>query len=151
SAELITRVRGLRFFKAVRTLQEAYINVRNHPNSNASCPCSKCNLSNIPPAQISILTLCGHMACEECLQNRTRAKDECVIEGCSATARDFQVVKAPELGLEDERAAPSRHYSKKIEDIVDLIRYQIPKEDQVLLFVQFDDMMDKVSTALTEN
>ena len=39
---------------------------------------------------------------------------------------------------------------KKLEEIIQLIK-DIPVEDQVLLFVQFDDLMDEISLALRDH
>jgi hypothetical protein len=76
--------------------------------------------------------------------------DECIVPGCAAAARSFHVVPATELGQEDEVARFGRHYGRKLEQMMQFIK-GIPKDDQVLLFVQFDDLMEKVSTALNDH
>lgn len=146
STELVSRTRSLRFFDVVRQLQLARSGVAT---SDVGQICSRCK-REAPPDVLSVLTVCGHTACKPCIDDYQRS-EECIVIGCNAPARVFNVVKAEELGEEDRAAGVGRHYGRKLEAVISLIKKEIPKEEQVILFVQFDDLMHKVSEALTEN
>ena len=143
ATELTSRTRSLRFFDVVRQLQLARSGIAT---SAIGQTCSRCK-KEAPSDALSVLTLCGHTACNKCLVDFQR-NDECVVVGCNAAARKFNIVKAQELGEEDEEAKVGRHYGRKLEAVISMIKHEIPKEDQVILFVQFEDLMQKVSEAL---
>ncbi len=145
--ELVSRIRALRFFKAVRAVQLWQSELPAGHGIPEPPVCSKCKTVARDPESIFILGVCGHTACAKCLASPERG-GECVTVGCDASALDYQTHKAAELGQEDEKTRVGRHYGKKLEEVIDLIKNRISDDDQVLLFVQFDDLMEKVSTAL---
>ena len=146
ATELASRTRSLRFFEVVRQLQRAR---SGGEISKDAKTCSKCK--TVPSLDsLSVMGMCGHTACDECL-NDHQSSVECIAAGCNAQAHRWSVLKATELGEEDREASVGRHYGRKLEAVVKLIKHEIPKEDQVILFVQFDDLMLKVAKALTEN
>jgi len=156
--ELVSRTRALRFFKVVRAVQLWQSKPLNKkPNKKIKLPagrvvsqaptCSRCKSVAQDPSAIAILGLCGHTACASCIAAPERG-GECVIVGCDAPAHGYHIHKAIELGQEDEEARVGRHDGKKMEDVMDLIKNKFPKQDQVLVFVQFNDLMEKVSAAL---
>ncbi|KAI9683648.1 MAG: hypothetical protein M1829_004953 [Trizodia sp. TS-e1964] len=140
ASEIVVRKRSLRFFKIVRALQQAA------PDGYS---CAKCGKSKLKAECISVFCGCGHTSCQECLSNSMRG-DDCIVAGCGASARDFYIEKATELGEEDPSERVGRHYGRKIEEVIQLVKTKIPANDQVLLFVQFDDLMKKVFDALKE-
>ncbi|KAJ7043711.1 hypothetical protein C8F04DRAFT_1218730 [Mycena alexandri] len=147
SKELVGRVRSLRFFTAVRDLQKQ----REIP-MNVSC--IRCQRESVPIDEVSVLSSCGHMGCSECV--RTCAdKEECVYResgDCISAARALNIVKAETLGVDDEaRDGLGKHYGKKLEEVMDLIKNKVPKDERVLIFVQFPDLMKKVAEALKDN
>ncbi|KAI9836785.1 MAG: hypothetical protein M1819_000950 [Sarea resinae] len=148
TTELISRVRSLRFIKAVREVQLSMSGLKAAA-ATRTCACSRCLKSNFPAAAILVLSSCGHTTCEACWKEY-RQGEACVVDRCGATVKDYHVHTAEELGEEDERARKGKHYGKKLEDVLDLIK-TIPKDDQVLLFAQFDDLMERVSNALQEH
>ncbi|KAH0557122.1 hypothetical protein GP486_005086, partial [Trichoglossum hirsutum] len=148
SRELISRTRSLRFFSVVRDLQLKESGLLDDEKRATGCFCSKCKKS-YPPPKLSVLSLCGHVACDDCMATWGRS-DECIVAGCDAAARSFHIVQATELGQEDEEARSGRHYGRKLERMIELIK-NTPGDDQVLLFVQFDDLMEKVSEALKDH
>ncbi len=150
STELVNRRRCLRFFECVRKLQRLYSSNRESQPLANECSCSKCGATNIGPEELSILSQCGHAICSHCLELRQNRQDDCLVPGCNAVNKAYQVIKAPELGVEDDRTRVGRHYGKKVEDIVQLIK-TIPQDDQVLLFVQFVDLMNTITSAMKEN
>ncbi|CAK5267657.1 unnamed protein product [Mycena citricolor] len=129
--ELVGRVRSLRFFSAVRDLQKE-------------------RDSDEEPLDVT----CGHMGCSSCVRD-CADKEECVYRksgSCMAAARLLNVVKADTLGVDDEaRDGRGKHYGKKLEEAMDMIKNKIPKDERVLLFVQFQDLTKKVAEALTDN
>ncbi|OBT84724.1 hypothetical protein VE02_06091 [Pseudogymnoascus sp. 03VT05] len=154
--EYVSRKRCLRFFDYVRNLQKHYTNLRLGNEAGAGCTCSKCEKTGLSPEEISILSQCGHTACDSCrakhekmFYNNLAAKEECLVVGCSAINKQWQVIKAPELGVEDDSTRKGRHYGKKIEDIISLVK-NIPDTEQVLLFVQFTDLLDKIIGAFKD-
>ncbi|KAI9877173.1 MAG: hypothetical protein M1830_004631 [Pleopsidium flavum] len=145
--ELVSRVRALRFFKVVRAVQLWQSELPAGGGISQAPACSGCKTVAQHPSATYVLGLCGHTACESCLNHLERG-GECISAGCDAPAHKHHIHKATELGQEDRKAREGRHYGKKLEVIMDLIKRKIPVDEQVLLFVQFDDLIEKVSAAL---
>jgi hypothetical protein len=150
SAELVIRRRCLRFFESTRNLQKMYNNFRSSESLAAGCFCAKCGRTNLSPNKVSILSLCGHIVCNNCLVINKEQDDQCLVTGCDAVSKTYQIIKAIEFGAEHDTPHVGRHYGKKLEDIVRLIK-SIPEDEQVLLFVQFLDLMDTITCALKES
>ncbi|CAE6441527.1 unnamed protein product, partial [Rhizoctonia solani] len=151
--ELVARVRSHRFFLAVRDLQQDRADEK-------TVDCPSCGRKNLPWEDIALLSSCGHMGCEECVRAATSMGSEvCVLAykngpdagGCSAGARDHNVVKATTLGKDEQHDRDGKHFGKKLEAIMELIKKKIPKDERVLVFVQFPDLMKKVAAALSDN
>lgn len=160
--ELVGRVRSLRFFKIVRDLQK-----QNEIKPVIHCP--KCKRTNIPVDEIAVLSSCGHTGCLTCVTDRA-TREECVYAAdgkCKAAARTLNVVEGKTLGVDDfVRDGQGRHFGRKLEQIIDLIKFvvclfgyrhadifayyrrRIPKDERVLIFVQFPDLMKKVAEVL---
>lgn len=149
STELVSRQRCLRFFKCVRDIQKTSSTLPDKV-STKGCSCSSCGKTNLEPKEISVLSQCGHTMCNTCLKTYANRQDECVFFGCNAVNKAYQVIEAPELGVEDDDTRVGRHYGKKLEDIIRLIK-NVPKDDQVLLFVQFLDLAKKIAGAFLDN
>lgn len=145
--ELVSRTRALRFFEVVNAVQRWQTDLSAGRASSRAPTCSKCKSVAQDPSAIAILGLCGHTACESCLAAPERG-GECVTIGCDAPAHNYHIQKAIELGQEDRKARVGRHDGEKMDDVMDLIENKIPKKDQVLVFLQFNDLMEKVSEAL---
>ncbi|KAG7093640.1 hypothetical protein E1B28_007303 [Marasmius oreades] len=142
--ELVGRVRSLRYFTIVRDLQKQ----RETP-SKLSCP--RCKRDGLLVEETSILSSCGHSGCIECVK-ACAEKEECVDASCRSAARVINIVHADTLGVDDvERDGRGKHFGKKLEKVIHLIKKEIPKEERVLLFVQFPDLMQKVGEALAHN
>ncbi|KAI6041310.1 hypothetical protein EDC04DRAFT_2867311 [Pisolithus marmoratus] len=142
--ELVGRVRSLRYFTVVRDLQRQ----RDTP-PKVSCP--GCKRDEVPMDEVAVLSSCGHMGCMTCVR-RSADREECVYATtgmCKAAARVLNIVKGETLGVDDEaRDGRGRHYGRKLEMVIDLIKNKIPKAERVLIFVQFPDLMMKVANAL---
>ncbi|KAF5373238.1 hypothetical protein D9615_007418 [Tricholomella constricta] len=143
--ELVGRVRSLRYFKVVRDLQKG--------GEAPSISCPSCGRENIPMDDVAVLSSCGHMGCIECV-TACAEKEECVHAAsgaCKSAARVLNVVKANTLGVDEARYGQGKHFGKKLEDVVDLIKNKVKKDERVLVFVQFPDLMKKVTEAFTYN
>ena len=66
-------------------------------------------------------------------------RQECPYTGCKAPARTSGVVKAGTLGCDEAHAAGGK-FGTKLRQIVERIQ-DIPKEDRIIVFVQFSDLM----------
>ncbi|KAJ7180752.1 hypothetical protein C8R46DRAFT_985768 [Mycena filopes] len=146
SKELVGRVRSLRFFTAVRDLQKQ----REAP---LDVSCVGCNRKSVPINELSVLSSCGHMGCSDCVR-ACADKEECVYRAsgdCISAARALNIVQAETLGVDDEaRDGRGKHYGKKLEEVMDLIKNKVPKDERVLIFVQFPDLMKKIAEALKD-
>jgi SNF2 family DNA or RNA helicase len=83
-----------------------------------------------------------------CLENDAVLKERCFVPGCQTQPRRHNIVLGETLGVEDRKDGVGRHYGMKLEKLVDLIKNKIPKDEKILLFVQFVDLMEKVSEVL---
>ena len=141
SKELVARVRSLRFFEVVRKIQ------RGGDQRRDTLESSECSHrpSTHPDTAMAVLSCCGHVACFECM---SKAADDqtCVATGkCHAAVRRTNIVKTDSLGIEGELS--SGRYGAKLQKLVDLI-HAIPRDQRVLVFLQWEDLTNKVSEAL---
>ncbi|KAL0575290.1 hypothetical protein V5O48_006691 [Marasmius crinis-equi] len=142
--ELVGRVRSLRYFTIVRDLQK-----QRQTSPKLSCP--RCERDGLSVEETSILSSCGHSGCKDCVK-MCADKEECVDASCKSAARVMNIVGAETLGVDDvERDGRGKHFGKKLEQVIHLIKREIPKDERVLLFVQFPDLMQKVGEALAHN
>ncbi|KAF9240628.1 hypothetical protein BU15DRAFT_73858 [Melanogaster broomeanus] len=142
--ELVGRVRSRRYFTVVRDLQKQ----RKEP---PKISCTGCGRDEIPMDEVAVLSSCGHTGCMTCVK-QCADREECVYAAsgkCTAAARVLNIVKGETLGVDDEaRDGRGRHFGKKLEMAIDLIKNKIPNKERVLIFVQFPDLMVKVANAL---
>lgn len=143
--ELVSRVRALRFLKMVKKLQ-----VWQSEEGGEAVQCQFCQEPTLArqdpnPSDIRLLGLCGHVACMRCLIRQDR-NGHCLVENCKAPAEEHHIHPAEEFNRKDDLNV---RYGAKLDAIVDLIK-SIPEADQVLLFVQFEDLMRSVARALDE-
>ncbi|KAJ8095250.1 hypothetical protein PM082_010473 [Marasmius tenuissimus] len=114
-----------------------------------SCP--RCERDGLSVEETSILSSCGHSGCKDCVK-ACADKEECVDASCKSAARVINIVQAETLGVDDaERDGRGKHFGKKLEKVIHLIKQEVPKDERVLLFVQFPDLMQKVGEALAHN
>ena len=117
--ELVGRVRSLRYFTVVRDLQKQ----AQHEIPIVNCPA--CGRSDLPIAEIGVLSSCGHMGCLACVVTSAE-KEECVYHAsgeCMAAARVLNIVKAETLGVDDAvRDGNGKHFGRKLEQVVELIK-----------------------------
>lgn len=142
SKELVARVRSLRFFEVVRKLQ------RNGDEAKLVLEGSACKHkpSTDPKAEMAVLSCCGHVSCWDCMVTAAESQ-ACPMskDNCQAAVRHTNIVKVKSLGIEGELS--SGRYGAKLQKLVDLI-HTIPKDQRILVFLQWEDLVPKVSEAL---
>ena len=144
--EFVGRMRGARFLHNMRKFQ-----IQQQDLSTAlDYLQADCGHEVREPDDLAILGLCGHIVCNACLSNPDRGT-QCPIQDCSAAAMDYHIYPILELGHDNMDATKKCHRGGKIEDIIRLVQQEIPLNDQILLFVQFDDLMNKFADALDEH
>ena len=133
--ELTSRTRSLRFSRGAYTLYQSHTNVT----------CMTCGEFVIDYDKISINISCGHLTCEKCIQKHANRNvvPVCTVKGCDGLAESFCMRKAVDLVGDGETGK----YGSKLSSVIELIN-SIPKDEQVLLFVQFEDLMLKIASAL---
>jgi hypothetical protein len=117
--ELVGRCWSLRFFTWVRDCQK-------QKDAPLVVACVGCGRDAVPLEEIAVLSSCGHVGCRTCVVAAAE-REEClqVAAGgeCKAAARVPNIVMASTLGIDDEkRDGQGKHYGKKLEDLVDLIK-----------------------------
>ena len=152
AAEHTVRTRALRFIQNVQKIQLWQVEQRKSPNVPFPAGCAH-NVAT--PDQLYVLGQCGHTSCRPCMSSRTHA-DKCLIEGCRAPALDYHLVPAndlhtPTLNTPQQKKGKSKtvatSFGCKIDEIIRVVKEVEAKDEQALLFVQFDDLMDTISMA----
>lgn len=123
--ELVGRFRSARYFDTVRTV------LRTTEDEKAA-----------EKDTLAILSCCGHHGKLADVEENARW-NKCIDSGCGALVQKLNILTAESLGTDRD----SGHFGYKLETLVTLIE-QTPKDDRVLVFVQFDDLFDKVHEAL---
>ncbi|CAO1621917.1 unnamed protein product [Sympodiomycopsis kandeliae] len=138
--ETAARQRSLRYFQNIRTMQ---LN-RGRGFSGSHCPGCKQPLTD---KSLSLSSVCGHIFCETC--GRQEAwKGKCPEAGCNADAKPSSIVLASSLGVENEQVSAFGEKMSQLSYLLRDYRY-IPKEDRVILFVQYEGLLGKTAHALS--
>lgn len=149
--ELWSREQSLRYFIMVRDVQKARSLSSKVPDSKLDsgivCPGDKCELDGrtMTMEQLCLMSVCGHGACHKCMLTNAYV-GKCCTPGCHGASKPTSIVRASTLGDDEEQTT---FYGMKLAQVATLIKRQIPQEDRVLLFVQFDGLLKKVDEALT--
>lgn len=133
--ELASRTRSLRFAR------NAYAIYKWHNNPNEPLTCMACNKIIVDGDKIYINIGCGHLTCEECIRKDVDAI--CAVHGCRGQSEAFCLRKAADFVSNEQTG----NYGSKVGHIIALIN-SIPEDEQVLLFVQFEEVMLKIASAL---
>ncbi|KAL8824594.1 MAG: hypothetical protein Q9191_004950 [Dirinaria sp. TL-2023a] len=128
--EYVELIRGARYLLAVRHLQQAQM-----PGSSMSCRCVCCGKEISDLGEMAVLGKCGHMACANCLNKRGK-EVKCVEKDCQAPAESHHIHYARNLGVENSDKV---RFGSKIDAVIAQIR-RIPRDEQVLVFVQWADV-----------
>ena len=128
--EMVELLRGIRYLLAVRYLQKAQVQ-----GSNLACKCISCGEIIADLQEAAVLGKCGHITCTDCLNQRGRELN-CVEKDCQAPALSHHIHHAPTLGVDNSAKI---EFGAKTDAIIALIK-RIPKQEQVLVFVQWTDI-----------
>ena len=137
--EFVSRVRAIRLLKDSQRLQQWHYGVGN------ALTCTQCGKTSSDLEDLSINAVCGHLTCAECRTESLRFR-RCQVDMCHASADDSRYRGARNIL---EQANADTRYGSKVANIIDLIR-SLPNDDQVLMFIQFDDLMHQIVFALRE-
>ncbi|KAJ5605517.1 C-5 cytosine methyltransferase [Penicillium lagena] len=132
--KLIVQIeRDIRFSEAIVNLQTA----------GMAISCCKCNTQQNSITKVGLLTSCGHLLCEDCIDKIPEKERQCLVPGCDGSAKQSKIVH----GSSVEGGKSSSERDSKIEKLVEILQ-QVPDNELVLVFVQFEDLMPVVSRAL---
>ncbi|WEW57992.1 hypothetical protein PRK78_003459 [Emydomyces testavorans] len=142
--ETRTRTRASRVFQAIRYFQTLPRDEAYH--------CHYCSKVIHDRNLVYLLGECGHTICGECLELRRR-KGDCKCDGCTATLEGYRVINGSDFAEDESRRLDDSWTDfggSKISELVKLIQdtSRIPEDDQVLLFIQFTELVVAVSAAL---
>ena len=135
-SELTSRMRSLRFARGAQELQQWHANQGTRPK------CRSCGKSRHDHDAMCINISCGHLTCSRCISSST--SPVCAVNGCGEAAESFHLRKAVDLVGDGQ----TWEYGSRLGNIIELIN-TLPKDEQVLLFVQFEDLMAKMAKGLT--
>ena len=145
--ELCGRIRSLRYISWVRNFQMEETTTTKCPGLGADhCECV-CAESTLLQSKAGVLSCCGHIGCLACLKHNAE-REHCVRKDCSAPIKTSHIVAATHLGADGD--ANSGNFGAKLTKIVKHTKELIDGGDRVILFVQFDDLKEKVMQALEE-
>ena len=133
--ELTSRTRSLRFARGAQELQQWHAGQEKPPS------CQNCGNLAGNSEDISINIRCGHHTCAQCIQMTTSVA--CAVDGCGEGAEAFRLRRAVDLVGDGK----TWRYGSRLGYIIALIN-SLPEDDQVLLFVQFEDLMLNMAEAL---
>ena len=134
ASELTSKTRSLRFAHGAQDLYQWYTSLGEPP------VCRGCHQVIHDYDNISINIRCGHLTCKDCIQ---ATKLICAVDGCGEGSESYRLRKAVDLVGDGKTWS----YGSKLGNIIALIN-SLPADDQVLLFVQFEDVMLKMAAVL---
>ena len=137
AADFTSRTRSLRFARGAHKLQQW------HANPDALPKCEGCRGFAHDPRTISINIRCGHITCAECGDNTGLAV--CAVNGCGEESGSYRQRKAEDLAGDGKLW----EYGSRLGNIIELIN-GLPEDEQVLLFVQFEDVMLNMAQGLED-
>jgi len=141
--EFCGRIRSLRYFQWVRDFQVQDTTVK----CSGGAPSCRCNAKGVPKEHAAVLSSCGHVGCVDCLKFHAD-KERCIDPSCSAQVKHAHIVPAVALGQDSE--SKSETYGAKLTEIVTQVKKLVSDDDRVIVFVQFQDLKDKVAEALSK-
>lgn len=130
--EYVARLRALRYFTSIRGIQIRKARVEENLGHR---PCDGCH-RRLEPSKLALLSMCGHVGCDVCLNDPDRSGD-CIVSSCYAPAERHHIQWSQEIGPDTPFMTRS---GSKIDAIVHIIKneQQVKVDEQVLVFVQND-------------
>ncbi|KAK2793657.1 hypothetical protein FQN51_001169 [Onygenales sp. PD_10] len=144
--EALIRVRAARLFVVVRSYQE--------PRPDDVFACASCFNRLSDPTSLTILGECGHAFCAPCTE-LAKIQGKCRLPACGGGAEGYRMIRYSDVAFTAGSHSPDENKweeygSTKFLDLINLLQdtTRIPADDQVLLFIQFEDLMTAASAAL---
>ncbi|KAF7185894.1 DNA repair protein rad5 [Pseudocercospora fuligena] len=135
---LVTAKRSARFLLNVLALKAL-------GKSRETCDHPKCHGAN-DASVFAVSTLCGHKICKNCRNDhKSHAGAQCPAPGCSATQGDFDLLWISKLGTLTDKGSP---YGAKLKTAISLLYGIEEKQEQAIMFVQFDEQIREAKAAL---
>lgn len=115
--------------------------------------CQSCGLEDPRSRkEHSVLGKCGHLVCKDCLED-VLINNKCTVGDCRAAVDKQYVIPGPHFAMCRTLNLPTPPGGSKVQTLLRLLKDEIsiPKEDQVILFLQFPDLEEAVTAALREH
>ena len=140
--ELCGRVRSLRYIETIRGFQQS------QGDGATMIKCKSCKSSNVGLVDAGILSCCGHTGCLKCLEKHA-AHGSCVESpSCAVQAKLPHLIPARNLGTDGGDEGDGKDGAKLTEIIQKVHDIIATSDDLMIIFVQFDDLKQKVAEAL---
>lgn len=141
-AEWVNQARALRFMETVHRFQVG-VNVP---------ACSRCGREHGVSGIHNILGKCGHVVCNQCVEAVVKA-EECPVNQCRGAVSPSYIINGRYFGRHKDQAPVSSYGGTKMKELVNLLQdtTRIPREDRVILFVQFEEFRQRAQEALEAN
>ena len=150
--EYHSRLRSLRYSEAVHKIDCWLSGIGAPPR------CDICKMQTIHPEAVFLFSFCGHLICNNCLQNSQKITFVCLVKDCKKPAEERTRICPANIfrshsilgrfpGLNSHDAKGTGFYGSKVNAVVKLLKNDIPEDDQVLLFMQYSDLMINLMTA----
>ncbi|KAI5288949.1 hypothetical protein KEM54_004637 [Ascosphaera aggregata] len=153
--KIVFRTRGIRLFRAIQAFHRVHAAWQE---DNAVLACDICQKQG-SLSEFVILGECGHIACESCLAKCQEA-EECQAPLCTGSIQGFRILRAADVGIIPGvslgRDLPDDallvNHGSKMSALAQLIKDHdiIPKDDRIILFIQFPEVMKAASDMLKE-
>ncbi|KAI7674117.1 hypothetical protein KC318_g1806 [Hortaea werneckii] len=139
---LLVSERSLRYLKKVREIVKAE---SAHGSTAKLCECEGHHAS--VTNDIAVSAFCGHAICNDCFQHLAEQHvHQCPTTGCSADMHGFHLLWRSKLG--DPSRVDHKSYGAKVEEAMDILEDVERKSDQAILFVQYEEQVGQIKTAL---
>ena len=145
--EFVTRLRMVRFFAKLSQIQQL-----PHIHIVAPFAADCCNRQFQRVDGLFLLALCGHTICRDCLNSPARGAT-CAVVGCNGPALGFHAIDAGDLTSRQNTISGPTHFGSKIANLVKLVKAitSNDEDDQILVFVQYMNVMDTITKAFTQD
>ncbi|MCJ1310849.1 hypothetical protein MMC25_004516 [Agyrium rufum] len=154
--EILADKRGLRFLENFQTIERLV----QRRIANRHLRTLDCGHEPSSPISVSLAIDCGHTLCSLC-NDKLRYDPSCPAEKCLLSLARHQILSARDIkkdGIVREWNAKTwpqhSHYHSpieygtvrgtKLEVIVRLVKHEIPEDDQVILFAQYDVVLNQL-------
>ncbi|KAK8153048.1 hypothetical protein IWX90DRAFT_409460 [Phyllosticta citrichinensis] len=137
--------RSLRSSRAVGRIVESA-----RQEVNVECKCCDTHPPHEVAAQDSAVIIgCGHLVCRQCLELVLSTR-KCQVNGCDMDVDSSGVLHGDHICSLEDLPSEETSFGAKLDEIVDLIedRSKIKDDEQVIIFVQSQDMVDIMGAAL---